>query len=117
MSEPRWDEAFGPLWAGIVEDIRLSLPLHRVVFTVRVRDGRYVSWYEVTFTSVTRFVFADKDSNPWWTMELTSAGVRQVDGQKQYVLDLTGNDDAVTITCQDSQVTLVEKDDDDPLVA
>lgn len=115
MSEPRWDEAFGHLWAGVVEDVRLSLPLHRVVFTVRVEDDRDVSWYEVTFTGVTRFVFADKDSDAWIIPELTAAGVRQVDGEKQFGLDLVGNDDAVVITCRDYRVTLVEKGDN-PLV-
>lgn len=115
MSEPRWDEAFGHLWAGIVEDVRLSLPLHRVVVTVRVQDGRAAFWYDVSFSGVTRFVFADK-AVPWWSTELTSAGVGQVDGEKQFSLDLAGDDDRVRITCRNSQVTLVETDDDDSLV-
>lgn len=115
MSGPRWDEAFGHLWAGVVEDVRLSLPLHRMVITVRFQDGRDVAWYELTFTGVTRFVFADALPEAWIITELTSAGVRQVDGDKQFSLDLTSIDDAVTITCRDHQVTLVEKSDN-PLV-
>ena len=111
MSGPPREEAFGHLWAGIVEDVRLSLPLHRVVVTVRVEDGRDVCWYEITFTSVTRFVFADKVPEAWITTELTSAGVRQVDGEKQFSLEMTFINDAVTITCRDAQVTLVEKGD------
>lgn len=65
----------------------------------------------MTFTGVTRFLFADKGPEAWITMELTSAGLRQVDGKKQFSLEMTFINDAVTITCQDAQVTLVEKGD------
>ena len=97
--------------AGIVEDVRLSLPLHRVVVAVRVEDGRDVSWYEITFTGVTRFVFADNVPEAWIVPELTSAGMWRADGETHFGLELTSIDDAVTITCRDSQVTLVEKGD------
>lgn len=119
---PRQEEAFGQLWAGIVEDLRLSLPLHRAVMTVRVitavdgeaeraKDQRVVSWYELAFEGVTKFEFSDTDANPWTVTELTEAGMRRQGDNTEYFFELSANDDVLTITCENVRVTLLQKDE------
>lgn len=82
---PRYEEALSQLWAGTLEELRVSLPLHRVVMTVRIVDGREppdlndpVAWYEVAFEGVTRFEFSDANTIPWTVTELAEIAMRKL---------------------------------------
>lgn len=115
---PRYEEALSQLWAGTLEELRVSLPLHRVVMTVRIADGREppdfndpVAWYEVAFEGVIRFEFSDADASPWTMTELTEIAMRSLDDDKtEYVFELTATADALTVVCADARVTLLQKD-------
>lgn len=118
-----WKEALSELWAGTMENISLSLPLHRVVMTVRTVNspvGRsqeaertavtVVLWYEVVFEGVVKFQFVDIDANPWTMTELTEIVTRKLNAKTEYSFELTGNEDALTIVCDDARVTFLQKD-------
>ncbi|MQA85618.1 MAG: hypothetical protein GEV03_13565 [Streptosporangiales bacterium] len=120
MSE--WDEALSEFWAGKLEDIRLYVPLHRVVMTVRVvtkandapdkTDRRIASWHEVAFEGVTRLAFADADTDTWTSTELTEIYKRKLDGATEYSFEMAGGiEDALMITCEDVRVTFLRNEE------
>lgn len=119
---PRYEEALSQLWAGTLEELRVSLPLHRVVMTVRIdgdddvpwQTSGEVTWYEVAFEGVTRFEFSDTGTTPWTVTELAEIAMRKLAEDKtEYVFELTVNPDALTIVCADAKVTLLQKEGGD----
>lgn len=119
---PAWDSALREFWASHLEDLRVSLPRHRAVMTVRVigrtgegttrSDRVIVSWHELAFEGMTRFTFADSDVDPWWTVELTAIGKREAEeGRTEYGFDLTALEDALVITCDEVRVTFLQQEE------
>lgn len=74
-------------------------------------DRVIVSWHEVAFEGVTRFAFADVDTNPWTTTALTDISKRDREGRTEYAFTLSGNEDALLITCEDVRVTFLQRDE------
>lgn len=119
-----WEEALSAFWAGQVEELRVSLPRHRVVMTVGITgradqprkevDAGVRSWYELTFEGVTRFLFNDPLIGPWWQIELTEIDKRSAEGGKtEYLFDMTSVSDALRIVCDDVRVILIDRDEDE----
>lgn len=119
MSE--WEEALSEFWAGKLEDIRLYVPLHRTVLTMRVvtkaggarekADRRIMSWHELAFEGITKFTFADAGTSPWTSTEVIDIGAREADGKTDYTFDVAGIEDALTITCEDVRVTFLRDEE------
>lgn len=116
-----WEEALSDFWASKLEDIKVYMPLHRAVMTVRVvrkasdapekADRRVMSWHELAFERVTRFTFADADASVWTSTELIDISVRKLNGRTEYAFDVAGIEDALTITCEDVRVTFLRDEE------